>query len=267
MLIDKKYKVKPGSKTTKYYRELGYDASIGNEIMVSVEHLTNGSHTEVDVECDRCGDVFNRKYKAYLKYRKNYDYDTCQKCKYEKVKATNVEKFGVENPFQSNEIKEKMKETWIEKYGVDNPAKSDDIQNKIKETNLEKYGYEYGLSNPEVREKISKTKSDMGLQLPTDEIDKYKVYRNKVNSLTRLVKEDLYNNWDGYDYYDNEYIKDNVNLHFNDANYPTIDHKTSVLYGFLNGISEEEICEMDNLCITKRSINASKCFRIESVYK
>ena len=43
-----------------------------------------------------------------------------------------------------------------------------------------------------------------------------------------------------------------------DKQYPTIDHKTSILYGFLNKILPSEIGNIDNLCITKRSINSSK---------
>lgn len=57
----------------------------------------------------------------------------------------------------SKEAKEKIKQTNLEKYGVSNPAKSKEIQEKIKQTNLEKYGAEYGLSNKTVREKIKQT--------------------------------------------------------------------------------------------------------------
>ena len=37
--------------------------------------------------------------------------------------------------------------------------------------------------------------------------------------------------------------------------------------GFLNEISIEEICSIDNLCFTKRKHNASKHTRIENEYK
>jgi hypothetical protein len=48
-----------------------------------------------------------------------------------------------------------------------------------------------------------------------------------------FIKKDLLENWDGYDYYDGEYIKDNFCLYSNDKNYPTMDHKISCYYGFL----------------------------------
>lgn len=60
------------------------------------------------------------------------------------------------------------------------------------------------------------------------------------------------------DFYDGGYIKENLNLDATDRLYPTIDHKISVYHGFMNNIPPEEICDINNLCITKRSINCSK---------
>lgn len=63
----------------------------------------------------------------------------------DKVKATNLKKYGVENPFQSEEIKIKIKETNIKKYGVDNPSKNRSIINKTNNTKnnifIEKYDH------------------------------------------------------------------------------------------------------------------------------
>jgi len=81
------------------------------------------------------------------------------------------------------------------------------------------------------------------------------------------MRKNIIENWNGYDYYDGEYIKDNLNLCHNNENYPTIDHKISVSYAFLNKISEEEICNISNICITKRKINSSKNKNNEIEYK
>lgn len=260
MLVEKKYKVLITNRNVSNFSDK-YDIKINEYCLVDVNDLSKGSHLNVDVKCDKCDIVFKRAYKSYLYYRKKYDYDTCNKCKYEKVEKTNIKKYGVPNPFQSEEIKERIRDTWVDKYGVDNPAKSNIIQERIMSTNLDRYGYEYGLSHPDIRELISKTKSDKGLQRPTEEIEEFTIYRNKVNNITKLLKDKLLEKWDGYDYYDGEYIKGNFNLHHNDKNYPTIDHKISVLYGFLNGISEEEISSINNLCVTKRCINSTKGFK------
>ena len=64
-----------------------------------------------------------------------------------KRKQTCLEKYGVENVHQSQEIKEKCKQTCLEKYGVDNPAKNEAIKQKTKETNEKLWPDKYGLGN------------------------------------------------------------------------------------------------------------------------
>ena len=48
---------------------------------------------------------------------------------------TNLQKYGVENVFQLDEIKEKSKITNLKNYGVDNPNKTRSVRIKIEETN------------------------------------------------------------------------------------------------------------------------------------
>ena len=86
----------------------------------------------------------------------------------------------------------------------------------------------------------------------------FETYRNKCRSATLKLKSQIFKNWDGFDYYDKLYIKDNLNLHYTNSMYPSIDHKVAILYGFLNNISIETICSIENLCITKRGLNTSK---------
>lgn len=45
---------------------------------------------------------------------------------------------------------------------------------------------------------------------------------------------------------------------FYDKRYPTMDHKISIYYGFENKIDHYIIANIDNIVITKRSINSSK---------
>jgi hypothetical protein len=75
----------------------------------------------------------------------------------EKIKKTNLEKYGVENSFQSQEVKEKIKKTNLEKYGVEHPLQSQEVREKFKVTCLEKYGVENSFQSQEVKEKIKKT--------------------------------------------------------------------------------------------------------------
>jgi hypothetical protein len=103
-----------------------------------------------------------------------------------------------------------------------------------------------GTSCPFCREELRK------------KISPFLKYSQMVNNITYKYKEELYCNWDGYDFYDNELIKENFNLNYNDKRYPTIDHKISKYNGFINGIEPNIIGEINNLCITKRTINSIK---------
>jgi hypothetical protein len=92
-------------------------------------------------------------------FRQLYDFNGhCEKCtnniRKEKMKVTCLEKYGVENIFQSQEIKEKMKVTCLEKYGVEHPLQSQKVKEKIKASCLEKYGVENPFQSQKVKEKI-----------------------------------------------------------------------------------------------------------------
>ena len=51
----------------------------------------------------------------------------------DKIKATNLERYGHECVLQSEEIKKKTKETMMERYGVDNAMKSEEIRTRFYE--------------------------------------------------------------------------------------------------------------------------------------
>ena len=72
-------------------------------------------------------------------------------------KKTNLEKLGVEYPFQSLLIQEKGKESCLEKYGVEYYNQTEESQIRRKETSLKKYGVENPSQSDEVKEKVRKT--------------------------------------------------------------------------------------------------------------
>ena len=75
----------------------------------------------------------------------------------EKRKATCLERFGVENPFQSKPLREKGIKTSLEKYGTKYPAQSEEQKERTKKTCLQKYGTEYPTQSREVQDKVSNT--------------------------------------------------------------------------------------------------------------
>ena len=204
--------------------------------------------------CDYASENDEIKNKIKNTFLKNYGVTTSllDKDTQIKIEKTNLEKYGAKNVFSLYEFRVKP---MLDKYGVDHPIKNDDIRNKIETTNTERYGNINPMCNNDVKNKMIKTKQSLGLYLQDYDRSDFLNYKLKVKSYTNKNKKELYEFWNGYDFYDNEYIKGNNK---NDRNYPTIDHKISVKYGFENGISPEEISKLSNLCITKRGINSSK---------
>lgn len=284
MLISKNIKINITNRNIKDYLTIP-DVKIG-EIEIDIKYLSKGSHTKVHAKCDICNKERNIPYRQYLLSNNNGDFYCCSpKCAQIKNLNTNIYNHGIENVFQLTETKEKIKKTCMKKYGVDSYLKTQEKQEKSKETCINKYGFEssnqsevvknnkktsymklYGVENPSqiesVKEQKNKTYINSHIKkygvLPDERNLKMRTYRNKVKNLTNKLKEDLLKNWDGYDFYDGEYIKNNFNLNYIHKDYPTIDHKISVFYGFNNNISPEEICKLENLCFTKRTINSKK---------
>jgi hypothetical protein len=110
----------------------------------------------------------------------------CKKCttknRIGKYKLTNLEKYGVENPFQNEDIKTKIKKTNLEKYGVEHPSQNEDVKEKYKQTNIEKYGVEYPSQNERIKERVKQTNMERyGVEFPSqNERIKEKVKQTNV---------------------------------------------------------------------------------------
>jgi hypothetical protein len=70
-----------------------------------------------------------------------------------------IERYGVENPFSSKEVQDKIKETNLEKYGNNCFLQSEIGKQKTKNTCIEKYGVEHPMQNAEIFEKATKHRS------------------------------------------------------------------------------------------------------------
>jgi hypothetical protein len=143
MILDKKINVKMSHWYIDHYRNLGYKVEKKDVIEVPIDHLAENDPVNVNAKCDKCGNIKEVRYKDYLVNKANHYFSCSYECSRDKVKMTNIEKYGVENPFQNDEIKEKIKETCIEKFGTERASQSDVIKEKVKNTNVEKFGVEY----------------------------------------------------------------------------------------------------------------------------
>jgi Zn finger protein HypA/HybF involved in hydrogenase expression len=216
--------------------------------------------------------VYGCDYPLQNKKIKNKKEDTCLK-KYgfknasensdikQKISISNIELFRDEKI--KSEIINKRKVKCVEKYGVDSFTKTEEYRLKSEKTCLKRYNFKHNGSVPEF---ILKRKQSRLKKNNVERSDFY-LYRKIVSNITRKNFKKLLEDWNGYDYYDNEYIANNFNYKSSDRLYPSIDHKISTYYGFINKISPEIIGDINNLCFTKRSINSSKKDKTEEQYR
>lgn len=74
-----------------------------------------------------------------------------------KVKHTCIDKYGVENVFQSGEVKEKCKYTCLQRYGHEHACQSEEIKQKTRETCIARYNCPVSSQNTKVKGKLIKT--------------------------------------------------------------------------------------------------------------
>lgn len=148
------------NKEFNTYRKLSYHITAIHNIHVS-EYYNLYLRKENEGYCENCG-----KELPFLKLSKPFNKTCSRKCAGQNAttklrrESTNIQKFGVKNPFQNEEVKQtinfalvskyggyglgstiiakQIKSTCIEKYGVDNPWKSSDIIDNLKQQRIAK---------------------------------------------------------------------------------------------------------------------------------
>jgi len=97
------------------------------------------------IEKQICSNINCNNFVQFLSFSKGYREYCSVKCKNssklnkEKIKKTNLKKYGVENPFSSNKIKEKIKQSNLKKYGETNYTKTEEYKEKVRKTLFNKY--------------------------------------------------------------------------------------------------------------------------------
>jgi hypothetical protein len=148
-----------------------------NHIILTTIYEKTNRDTRIEGKCLtlNCSNIFNKVFRQLVNtggYCNNCSKITHQnniieavKIKYgvenvfqlnnikEQIFKTNIIKFGVGNPNQNKDIRQKNKNTCLIKYGTDNPLKNENVKNKIKDTCLKKYGTESPLKSNIVRDK------------------------------------------------------------------------------------------------------------------
>ena len=120
-------------------------------------------------KCVICGKIFETQATERRGGRAGKKTTCSKECSNKLREQTNIEKYGVAHPAQSDKIKEKIKKTNKKKYGVDNVFASKEVLKTLNEkrfemvkkqqqTMLEKYGYKSVFSRDDVQEKVKESK-------------------------------------------------------------------------------------------------------------
>ena len=120
-------------------------------VLSDITNLGRYSKSLIVVKCDKCLCEKEIKYKLYTEYGYSNGEYFCRKCK---LVINNQLKYGVDNVFQLNDIKEKIKKTNLDKYGYEYITQSKEIQNKIRNSNLVKYGEVHHFKNKDILDKF-----------------------------------------------------------------------------------------------------------------
>lgn len=119
-------------------------------------HLTKQNKITAKCQSSECNEIVCKIFREIEK-RGIFCKECSNKIKIEKTKITSLQKYGVDNPSKSNEVREKLKKTYLNKYGVMHTFQSENIKSKIKDTILKRYGVENPTQNSEIMNKIRST--------------------------------------------------------------------------------------------------------------
>lgn len=127
----------------------------------------------IDTRSLKQDDIINKTNNTIIeKYGSIENYN---KIRFQKIRKTNLEKYGVEYPLQSKSILKKTQETVKDKYGVSCTLLLENIKDKARSTNIKKYGVEKYTN----REKYVETRKKQYIKEHDDIIDRIK--KNDVN--------------------------------------------------------------------------------------
>ena len=121
----------------------------GGETLPPQEY--KGNKVKMFYTCSFCGEEAHVSLSEFRRGRR------CEHCAKTRASKTNLKKYGVKNPFQSEKIKAKICTTKMEKYGVDHHMKVPEILEKAKTTCMEKYGIPFAFHSEESFKKIRAT--------------------------------------------------------------------------------------------------------------
>jgi hypothetical protein len=129
-----------------------------NSINIIGEYDYVNRDTNISYNCinNICNKIYTKSFREVINLGAY-----CSDCSLEigknKIKETNLKKYGCECVLLNNNIQNKIKDTINKNYGVEYPTQSFAIKQKIINTNLKKRGVKYTLQDSNIKEQIKTT--------------------------------------------------------------------------------------------------------------
>jgi hypothetical protein len=171
-------------------------------------HIINNINNIVKCQNPNCNNIT-----GFLTYTTGYSKTCSSTCAQlnpdtiNKIKNTNLKKYGCEYGLSNANVIQKKKLTCIKNHGVDNPTKSQYILSKIKTTNRNKYGVDWILSDQEKKENaINKKYGVKNIQLSQEIKNKTQRTRRAFFYDSLITSDRLLNKYDVL-FSKEEYIK------------------------------------------------------------
>jgi len=86
------------------------------DLNISVDTVSENSHKRVWVSCDYCGSDYTCTLKNRTMSYKNFPKDCCSGCKFKKREEISLNKYGVKNSAQRQDVKSKLSSLNFEDY-------------------------------------------------------------------------------------------------------------------------------------------------------
>jgi len=173
----------------KYTKELLEDILAEGGASIPVEYAKYNQRMKVTFTCS-CGVATTKRFEMLNVYRLPY----CEECSLKKAtersKKTLMEKYGVDNPGELDDVKQKIKETFMNNYGM-HPKKTKGVQEKWKATCLEKYGGHPNQNSDVQIKSEANSYHYKDYMMPSGAIVKYQGYEDiALDELVQLYEEE-----------------------------------------------------------------------------
>lgn len=152
-------------------------------------NITLGYHKTCSYKCAQNNSETKEKLKQTNLERYGVENYSQYKDYKDKIKQTNLKRYGVEFYASTEECKDKHIKTYLKKYGVENPMQLKEFKDKLIQTNLKRYGVKNYAKTEECKNKMKQTNLE---RYGVDHYSKTNSYKKTMSEKTSEIQQKMY---------------------------------------------------------------------------